>query len=760
MIGKHPGKFTALLIQTILLFLLLAGSARALPGDVDPSFGFAGRSVVNLSQGQGEVLSLAVQPDGKIISAGLARDYTGAASRFLITRHNLNGSLDNTFGSGGIVTTTFANGSSSANAVALQSDGKIVVAGSAGDRFALARYNSDGSLDLTFGTSGLVAAQFLPSDTNYSLASSLAIQPDGKIVIAGDSFVRNPALASYVTDCNVGMARFISDGTLDPSFGTGGIVISDFGGFDRADVLAIQSDGKILIAGDSSTTATGPFIPYLFRHNSDGSADQTFGSSGLGAPIPGSFDVAALALQPDGKIVVSGTALSVSPANADFAVARLNSDGTLDSGFGVAGLAVADFVWTSGTRQNVASSLTLQTDGKILVGGYSEASFALLRYEANGSPDSGFGAGGLAIAQVSSLGTSTFNFAVAASSSFSVTSVTLVFGDHADLLPSQCFALPDGSIVASPFFLLPPGAVPISCGIPINSFLVEQPFALAIQTDGKIISGGVLNDKPVLVRYHAVATPKITVMNSGPGVGGIWSPDGAISCGTRCSAFYDSGNTVLLGWATALGTYFTGWSGCMPIEGGGCSLTLNGDAAVTAEFDLDISLDAAAATNLPPGAVGMNYVTQVGLPGMHQPLNSRVASGSVPSGLALNGRMLSGVPKKAGNFRFTVEFTDSTGAKSRRQLTLPVQKLLVLSTKSLKTGRAGRSYSLALKATGGDRAYTWSIIEGTLPTGFTLDGSSGRITGMPTSQGAYPLTVRVADGFGQRVERALSLIIN
>lgn len=761
MIGKHPGKLTALFIQAILLVLLFAGTARARPGDVDASFGFAGKAVVNLPQGQGEVLSLAVQPDGKIISAGLTRDYTGAPSRFLITRHILNGSLDSTFGSGGIVTTTFANGSSSANAVALQSDGKIVAAGSAGDRFALARYNSDGSLDLTFGSGGLVAAQFQPGDANnYSLASSLAIQSDGKIVIAGDSFARNPVLASYVTDCNVGLARFNSDGTFDPSFGTGGIVISDFGSFDRADGLTIQADGKILIAGDSSTSATGPFTAYLFRHNSDGSADQTFGNVGLAAAIATSLDVAAIALQPDGKIILSGTVLSGSPTNADFALARFNSDGTLDSGFGVAGLAVTDFEWTGSAsgRQNVASSLTLQADGKILVGGYSGSSFALQRYETDGNPDPGFGADGLAITQVSSLGKSTFNFAVAASSS-----ITLVSGlgliTQTDFNSLQCFALPDGSIVSSSPFFIPPGAVPISCGTPISGFLVEQPFALAIQTDGKIISGGVLDEKPVLVRYHAVTTPKITVMNSGAGVGGIWSPDGAISCGTRCSASYDSGSTVLLGWATAFGTYFAGWTGCTPITGGGCSLVLNGDATVTAQFNLDIPLASDAAT-LPPGAVGMNYVTEVGLPSMHQPFNSRVAGGSVPSGLVLNGPMLSGVPKKAGNFRFTVEFTDSTGAKVKKRLTLVVQKPLVLATKSLKSGRLGRSYALRLKATGGDHSYTWAIIGAGLPTGFTFDSSAGRITGVTSSKGTYPLTLRVTDGFGQEVERGFSLVIN
>jgi hypothetical protein len=354
---------------------------------------------------------------------------------------------------------------------------------------------------------------------------------------------------------------------------------------------------------------------------------------------------------------------------------------------------------------------------------------------------------------------STFNFEVAASSSFSAGLSISNFIGQIDWYPFQCFALPDGSIIASNSLVVPGGAIPISCGIPISSFLVEQTFALAVQTDGKIISGGVLDDKPVLVRQHSVTTPKITVMNSGPGVGGIWSPDGAISCGTRCSAFYDSGSTVLLGWATALGSYFAGWSGCAPIAGGGCALVLNGDAAVTARFDLDIALDSDS-TTLASAAVGMSYVAQVGLPDMRPPLSARVVSGAIPAGLSLSERMLSGVPSRSGNFRFTVEFGDSTGARVRKKLFLPVQKALVLSTRSRKSARTGRSYALALKATGGDRTYTWSIVAGALPAGFTLDGSSGRITGMAASKGAYPLTLRVTDGFGQQVERALALVVN
>jgi hypothetical protein len=216
---------------------------------------------------------------------------------------------------------------------------------------------------------------------------------------------------------------------------------------------------------------------------------------------------------------------------------------------------------------------------------------------------------------------------------------------------------------------------------------------------------------------------------------------------------------VLLGWATAFGSYFAGWNGCTPIAGGGCALTLHADTTVTAEFDLDLPV-AADASPLPDGAVGMSYVVQVELSGGQHPFSARVTSGALPSGLTLNGRMLSGTPLRAGRSKFMVEFTDATGLPIKKSFNLRVLKILSFSTQRLKAGRLGRSYSAPLKAKGGSGPYYWSLVSGNLPPGFSLDSAAGRLTGPSTIAGTYNLVIRVTDVLGQKVERPLTLVIN
>jgi len=579
-----------------ILFLLasLPHVALASPGDVDPSFGFAGKSVTDTQrtvdeilaqQAADEILAIAIQTDGKIIAVGNVQN----PRSFLISRHNADGSLDASFGSGGKVITSGSSGlisfpptpnafaaPCSANAVTLQRDGKIVVAGSAGDLFALARYNSDGTLDSTFGSAGLVSARFEPgrSDT-VSLASSVAIQSDGKIVITGDSFVLNPLARDYALDSNFGIARYNSDGTPDETFGVAGFVTADFGSFDRAHALAIQSDGKIVVAGDSTSNGKAPYTLILIRYNSDGALDNTFGNGGRALPVVGSFQVSALALQPDAKIVVAGTYTGASPSYADFALARYNSDGTLDASFGVAGQSVTDFAWGySGSRDNGAFAVALQPDGKILLGGYSDSYFALARYNGDGGLDETFGNAGIAITQVSAIGFSTINFPIAGSTGSGAGIIIIGVGG------GGCCV---GCCVSAP------------AGVKLSLLRVEQAFALALQNDGKIIAGGIVDEHAALVRYHGLTTPKLTVGNVGvtiphgdfitpappnastimmpiyvgnvpqTGVGGIVSLDHAISCGTRCSAAYDPGSAVILNAVWPVGSYFVGWDGCAPV---------------------------------------------------------------------------------------------------------------------------------------------------------------------------------------------------
>jgi len=332
-------------------------------GTLDSSFGSGGKVTTDFGGGFSRSEDVALQPDGKILAAGVM--FTGDfTSDFALARYNPNGTLDSSFGSGGKVTTDFGSGRSFANAVALQPDGKIVAAGATlvsgvGNEWSLARYNGDGSLDSSFGTGGLVI-------TNISLeVLDLALQPDGKIVGAG-------------RDGNFALARYNPDGSLDSSFGLGGKVSTDWGGDDAIFSVALQPDGKIVAAGDS-LTSRADFV--LARYSPGGSLDSSFGAGGKVTTDFGGVGgrANAVILQPDGKIVAAGlSAYATNPAA--FALARYNTDGSLDSSFGTGGKVTTSF---GGLYGDLANALVLQPDGKIVAAGTDEATswdFALARY--------------------------------------------------------------------------------------------------------------------------------------------------------------------------------------------------------------------------------------------------------------------------------------------------------------------------------------------------------------------------------------------
>ena len=321
-------------------------------------------------------------PDGKIVVAGVS---FGVYGNFALARYLIDGSLDTSFGTNGLVTTDFgADSSDYGYSVALQPDGRIVVAGNSSSNFALARYQPDGSLDTSFGTNGLVTTGFGASSDGYSVA----LQPDGKIVVAG---------YNYGSSSNFALARYQPDGKLDTNFGTKGLVTTDFGA-DTSDYgysVALQPDGKILVAGSSGEYPNDNFA--LARYQPDGSLDTSFGTNGLVTTDFGAGDVGySVALQPDGKIVVAGYSSDYSTF-VRFALARYLPNGSLDSGFGTNGLVTKDF--GAGTS-DYGKSLALQPDGKIVVAGFTSGSsiflsFALARYQPDGSLDTSFGTNGL-----------------------------------------------------------------------------------------------------------------------------------------------------------------------------------------------------------------------------------------------------------------------------------------------------------------------------------------------------------------------------
>ncbi|MBI4897535.1 MAG: hypothetical protein HY827_04115 [Actinobacteria bacterium] len=300
--------------------------------------------------------------------------------------------FDPTFGAGGKLTHSVVPGDDTAFAAALQSDGKLILAGRAyvSSRYqsSVARLNSDGTLDSTFAGDGDLWTS-IGSTRDVSYAAY--VQPDGKILVAG------------ITDAgpkdDMGLIRFNADGTLDSTFGSGtGKAYYWFGspGSSNAHAyaMAVQSDGKIVIAGDTETGGTQDFA--VIRANGGGGLDSTFGSGGrVYTPIGSSNDTAnAVIVQPDGKIVVAGQADN-GGAGFDFAIARYNSDGTLDASFDGDGIVTADF----GTDDQYINSIAVRPDGSILAAGYSQPGsvehVVIVRYTATGALDTTFGVGGV-----------------------------------------------------------------------------------------------------------------------------------------------------------------------------------------------------------------------------------------------------------------------------------------------------------------------------------------------------------------------------
>jgi uncharacterized delta-60 repeat protein len=396
---------TSLLSADIVLASIFAGLAlifglcsqsQGAAGDLDPLFDLDGKVTTDFATGSDACLDVAIQSDGKIIAAGAhGTPNPNNLADFALARYDPDGTLDSTFGIGGQVTNDFGY-LDRINAVAIQPDGKIIAAGSVTDmnrepNFALARYDPNGSLDLTFGSGGLVITDFDPTAQFGAQANALAIQPDSKIIAAG---VNNDP--SNVSD--FALARYNSDGNLDQSFGSAGLVSTDFNANsdDLATAVAVQQDGRIVAAGRSNAGAQTYPLFALARYNADGSLDPTFGSAGLViTDFGGSGDiVTGVLIQPDMKILASGLS-STSTGNFNFGLARYNPNGSLDPAFGSAGLVTTDY----GGIDDVASAVALQSNGKIVVAGHTDAGgnmdFALARYSSTGNLDPTFGIGGL-----------------------------------------------------------------------------------------------------------------------------------------------------------------------------------------------------------------------------------------------------------------------------------------------------------------------------------------------------------------------------
>jgi uncharacterized delta-60 repeat protein len=372
----HIDRAMALAVSALCLAALaLPGAAVGAPGDLDATFGTGGKVTTDFGPGSNSAAAVAIQADSKTVAAG-----SSGSGHFALGRYKTDGSLDASFGIGGKVTTDVGGFFEAASAVAIQANGKIIAAGGTAPggfccQFALVRYNSDGSLDMSFGSGGKVTTFF----GGIATASSVAIQADGKIIAAGSKF--DPFGTGFA------LARYNSDGSLDTSFGSAGKVITSFGGAsDGVTGVATQVDGKVVATGGG-----GPGNDFLAaRYNSDGSLDTSFGSGGKVTTDFGGFDGAnAVSIQADGKIVAAGV------GGSRFALARYNADGSLDTSFGGGGKVTTQFF---GENIESANGVAIQQNGKIVAAGRAfsqfDPSYALARYNIDGSLDTSFGTGG------------------------------------------------------------------------------------------------------------------------------------------------------------------------------------------------------------------------------------------------------------------------------------------------------------------------------------------------------------------------------
>jgi uncharacterized delta-60 repeat protein len=376
---------------------LLAVTAIAMPradatwGGLDPTFNGSGATTSALGGTNAYGAGVVVQPDGNVVAAGSVN--LDGRERFAVVRYGPTGKLDATFGSGGTAITDFG-GQADASGIVRQSDGKLVVAGyvdlTGPYNFALARYRPDGALDTGFGNGGKVITGFGGAS---AAASGIALQPDGKLVVAGNAGIGPDGRYRYA------VVRYSSDGGLDPTFGDGGkvtTVVSGENGSDSAAAVAVQADGKIVVAGNGGSPTRGMTV---VRYLSDGHLDAAFGAGGIATASVGGQggEPTALVLQGDGKIVATGTVNWPGSYGASghtvFAVARYNLDGTLDGAFGAGGTVSTD---VTSTGQS-ARAVTVLGDGRLVVAGGADGShgFVLAVYRPDGSLDPTVGDGGM-----------------------------------------------------------------------------------------------------------------------------------------------------------------------------------------------------------------------------------------------------------------------------------------------------------------------------------------------------------------------------
>lgn len=363
-------------------------------GTLDSTFNGIGEQVISLGGADDASYRLALQGDEKIVLAGRTKDSMGV-SHFAIARVNANGALDSTFGNAGYVTTTISPGGSDVIVgITIDSAGRILAAGSTqpagSSRYesVIARYNSNGTLDTSFGSNGVVITAMGQSGS----ASGVAVQPDGKIVIGGYS---TPSTAHTL----FAAARYNANGTLDSTFGTAGLATINDSSSDSARTLRLMPDGHIVLGGVSVPSGASVYSAMVARLTSTGALDTSYNGTGMNIVAKSSLN--ASVLHSDGTVTaVGGTGASY--WSSDFSLIQFNPSGQLDTTFGSGGKVITNFIQPTHAQ---ADAVALQPDGKVVTAGYRYIlrpnmnpdlgkEVVLTRYNVDGSPDTTFGSGG------------------------------------------------------------------------------------------------------------------------------------------------------------------------------------------------------------------------------------------------------------------------------------------------------------------------------------------------------------------------------
>jgi uncharacterized delta-60 repeat protein len=378
--SRRPFSVAVLAVAPLVGAFAGAAPAQARSFGLDPSFGDNGAVSTDFAGFIDEGLALLVQNGKPVVAGSAGRLVDGlGVTDFGLARYTTDGRPDPSFGVGGTVTTDFLGSSDDAYAVIEQPDGALVAAGRTitpdlGDAdFALARYRRDGSLDTGFGSGGKVHTDF---GGTFDVVKAMVRQRDGKIVVAGNT-------QNYPVSDDFALARYNPNGTLDTSFGAGGKVVTKFSGNSAATALVLQNDGKLVAAGETSTDS---FDFALARYNTNGTLDTSFDHDGMVVTDFGGADrAAALLIDNAGKIVAAGG--SGTPLSSAVALARYRGDGSLDRTFGVDGMVT--------TEMDSATATAVVAQGaKLLVGAIGGA-FTLARYHRDGTLDRSFGTNGV-----------------------------------------------------------------------------------------------------------------------------------------------------------------------------------------------------------------------------------------------------------------------------------------------------------------------------------------------------------------------------